>query len=134
MKSNTKTQAVKSWLETHPHMTAKEIAECVGCHTTYVYQVKKGSTMKVTKARAGKAVKIGRPTKASIEANALTQACDVLINLVKGIKDFCIAFDHNKPEVEIVWGEEIYNTPTHDMARVIESIKYMESLKQTFSN
>jgi len=63
----------------------------------------------------------------------LTEACNVIQKLVKDIKDVCIAFDHRKNEVEIVWGEEIYNTPTGDMPRIIENIKYLEDHKQKFN-
>jgi len=50
----TKTQAVKNLLATQSHLTPTQIAREVGCHVTYVYEIRKGMDIKVKQARKAK--------------------------------------------------------------------------------
>jgi hypothetical protein len=131
----TKSQQARDLIKAKPHLTANQVAREVGCHVSMVYEVKKGGFMKatITKKAKAKAVKVGRPTKASVEANLLVSACNVLENIVKEIKDFCVTFDHAQDKVEIFWGDELYNTPTGELPRIVESIKYLESRKKQYN-
>lgn len=134
MRSNAKTQAVKEALKVNPSLSNREISELVGCHITYVHQLRKKLMTKAKIAHAKvKAKKIGRPTKVVTEANSLTQACDVIGKLVKEVKDLCFAFDTSKDKVEIIWREDLYDVPSSEVPQAIACIKYLQSMEKQFS-
>lgn len=133
MRSNAKTQAVKEALKTNPSLSNREIAELVGCHVTYVHQLRKKLMTKAkiahAKVKVAKAKKIGRPNI----FETLEKACATLLKFVGERKDMCIAFDHAKDKVEIVWGEEIYNARTDEVIDLLMAIKKLDTHRQTFS-
>ena len=136
MKTETKTQAIKNILATNPSLSNREISELVGCHITYVHQLRRKSMTKAklvqTKVKAKAKNKGGRPPKAVVEANVITQACDVIEKLVKEVKDLCFAFDTSKDTVEIIWREDLYAVPSSEVPQVVKSIKYLQSLEKQY--
>lgn len=135
MRSNAKTQAVKEALKVNPSLSNREISELVGCHITYVHQLRKKlmTKGKIAHAKVKAKNKGGRPTKVAIEANSLTQACDVIGKLVKEVKDLCFAFDTSKDKVEIIWREDLYDVPSSEVPQAIACIKYLQSMEKQFS-
>lgn len=139
---------VRDLIKQQPTASPKQIAEVVGCDITIVYEerrkelrrlglpvaVRKVSrgTKAVAKAKereAAQAKKQGRPnTFENIE-----KACATLLKFVGSRKDMCIAFDHNKAKVEIVWGEEIYNASTEEVIDVLMAIKKLDTHRQVFT-
>jgi hypothetical protein len=128
-----KLNAVKSWLETHAHMSSKEIAECVGCDVTYVNKIKRDSGMqakrKVIKSKKAKAVKVGRPNM----FDNIERACETLMKYVSTRTDMCIAFDHNKGKVEVAYFDELYNVETNEVIDLLMAIKKLDTHRQTFN-
>jgi len=130
-KMSIKANAVKSWLETHGHMSSKEIAECVGCDITYVNKIKRenGMKAKVIKAKKAKAVKVGRPNM----FDNIEKACETLLKYVGARKNMCIAFDHNKGKVEVAYFDELYNVETNEVIDLLMAIKKLDTHRQTFN-
>jgi predicted ArsR family transcriptional regulator len=125
----TKKQQIINLLKAKPHLTATQIARTVGCHVSSVYEQKKGGFVKAKLAKKTKAVKVGRPNM----FDSLEKACETLLKFVNNRKDMCIAFDHSKKKVEIVWGEEIYNAGTEEVIDVLMAIKKLDTHRQTFN-
>jgi hypothetical protein len=129
----TKTQRVRDILKDKPTLTPKEIANIVGCDLSIVYEERTkmggGVKVKVQKAKKEKAVKMGRPNL----LQNIEKACETLLQFVGARKDMCIAFDHSKKKVEIVWGEEIYNAGTEEVIDVLMAIKKLDTHRQSFN-
>lgn len=72
--------------------------------------------------------KVKQPKQAT-RTVSLKEACDVMMYLVKDIKDFGITFDHSRKEVELLWGEEIFKVSPDEMPKIIECVKYLNERK-----
>ena len=143
MKKLSKVSQVRKLLAQEPQLTPTQIAERVGCYATFVYQVRKEVTMKkdigaIVKVKIAKKASVkskgGRPTNATLEAQAVMEAGSLFADLVKGLRDMCITFDTNRSKVEIMWGEELFDTSVADLPKAIETIKYLQSIQKDFKS
>ena len=145
-KNHNKVAHVGNLLTTKPHMTPMQIAKEVGCHVTLVYQVRKAifveqkakaaktKTM-VHKAKVKKVVaKATEVVKETTQQVGLVDACKVLQDLVGSLKDVCVAFDHNRPTVEVLWHDELYDVAVADVPLAIDCIKYLKSKEKVYHN
>lgn len=60
---------------------------------------------------------------------SIKEASDVMMYLVKDIKDFGITFDHSLKQVELIWGEEIFKVSPDEMPKTIDCVKYLNERK-----
>ena len=82
-----KTQMVRDMLVTHPKLTAKEIAEAVGCDVTIVYEQRrkalKGKQMTAKKLGRPAKKKLGRPSNEQVVSDSIADASTVLTGLAE---------------------------------------------------
>jgi hypothetical protein len=72
--------------------------------------------------------KVKQP-KQTTRTVSIKEASDVMMYLVKDIKDFGITFDHSLKQVELIWGEEIFKVSPDEMPKTIECVKYLNERK-----
>ena len=58
---------------------------------------------------------------------SLKEACDVLMYLVKDVKDLCISFDHSRKVVDVLWHEEVFQVEVNEVPKAVECIKFLAS-------
>jgi len=72
--------------------------------------------------------KVKQP-KQTTRTVSIKEASDVMMYLVKDIKDFGITFDHSLKQVELIWGEEIFKVSPDEMPKTIDCVKYLNERK-----
>ena len=129
VKGINKTQMVRDLLKAQPNLTAQQIADTVECSVTIVHEQRrnalKGKQMTARKQSRPAKKKMGRPSNASVEANEITQACNLLARLTKTIRELEINFFDDTETVSITWNDEVFNVKTTEVPQVINSIKYL---------
>lgn len=114
-----KTKAIRTLLTEQAHLSAKEVADLVNCHITLVYDVRKQYAKSIVAKRMGKQ-QTGRQI-------SIKEASDVLQYLVKDVKDLCIAFDHSRDKLDVIWREEVFQVEIDELPKTIDSIKFLSS-------
>ena len=121
VKGINKTQMVRDLLKSQPNLTAQQIADTVECSVTIVHDQRRRMNNKTALTKK----KMGRPSNASIEANEITQACNLLARLTKTIKELEINFFDDTETVSITWNDEVFTVKTTEVPQVISSIRYL---------
>ena len=62
----------------------------------------------------------------------LVNALELLLDFTKTIPEFCIALDHSKNNVEVLWKEDVFNIEPSEFPRLIECILYIKSKEMTY--
>ena len=62
----------------------------------------------------------------------LVNALELLLDFTKTIPEFCIALDHSKDNVEVLWKEDVFNIEPSEFPRLIECILYIKSKEMTY--
>lgn len=120
-----KASEIKALLNLGKVMTDTKIAKRVGCHPTYVYQIRKAEGIPAHKA------KLGRPRKTTvINASSVVSMIDAtkaIHNTVKSIKDFGISFDYAREDFDVIWHDEVYQVAPSELEKTIDCIKFLAS-------
>jgi hypothetical protein len=116
----TKTNRIKELLTENSALEAKRVAQIVGCDLSLVHMTKREMN-KPKRGRPRKVVTVINPSVSLIDATKAMQS------LVRGIKDFGIAFDYAREDLDVIWRDEVYQIAPEDLDKTIDCIKYLNS-------
>ena len=72
-----------------------------------------------------KTVRKVKQPKQTTRTVSIKEASEVLMYLVKDVKDLCVSFDHSRDTLDVIWHEEVFQVPVDELPKTIECIKFL---------
>jgi hypothetical protein len=123
-----KTQMVRDLLKAQPNLTAKQIAETVGCDVTIVYEQRrnalKGKQMTAKKTGRPAKKKMGRPSNQQLVSEGIAEASKIMAELA-GMYGLLITIYEGK--VLINKSDIDYECTPADVPAVLGTLAYLNT-------